>query len=91
VILSELQAEILDIIGFTVAAILKIQNGSLNIHCESGSWQKLKAGVIYSMYKKFGAFVQHVIIQALICLTRLAGAENKVLYFIILHLNGRWK
>ncbi len=70
-ILCGLQAEILADIGFCIMAALKIQDGRHEVKCESGTYQKLKAKVLESMWKKFGAFVRNVHIHLLSCLTTI--------------------
>jgi hypothetical protein len=52
-----------------MAAILENQDGRLNVVDGSGAYQKWKPMVQGYMWKKFGAFVRHVHIKSLSCLT----------------------
>ena len=54
---------------FYMTAILEIQDGRLLPSCGSGSPSKMKAMVMESTWKKFGAFVRHVPIILLSDLT----------------------
>ncbi len=66
-ILCGLQAEILADVGFCIMAALKIQDGCHQVSWRSGTYQKLKAKDLGSMWGKFGAFVRNVHIQLKSC------------------------
>ncbi len=62
-ILCGLEAEILADTGFCKMAALKIQNGRHQVSWGSGTYKKLKAEDLDSMWGKFGASVRNVHIQ----------------------------
>ena len=70
------EAEILAYTMFHMAAILKIQYGCHSASGEHGSYKKSKSWTILRTYKKFGAFVRHVHIILITCLTISRKNEN---------------